>query len=288
MRARFEKISDDPQRSFLVLDRRVKSFDGSWHFHPEVELTLIVKSRGRRFVGDSIESFVEGDLVLLGPNLPHFWRSEGPAPTDGLVHSVVVQFKRDFLGEAIWTRPELVPIGRLLERAGRGLHFTGKTARGAAAVLRELAQAEGVEALARLLVLLGKLATDRRARPLASLTYAPVLNRQTEARVARVYEYAARHFQEAVTLPQLAKAAAMSPAAFSRYFKRTTGRAPSDFLNDLRLDHACRLLRETNLTVTRIGAEAGFATLTSFNRRFRERSRTTPRDYRRMFAEPKG
>jgi AraC-like DNA-binding protein len=284
MRARFEKVTADPQRSFFVCERKLARFDAPWHFHPEVELTLIVKGSGRRFVGDSIESFAEGDLVLLGPNLPHFWQSGESRPAAGCAHSVVIQFKRDFIGEAVWAQPEFSSIAHLLARSARGLHFTGRAAHKAAEDLRALPQAEGMAGLSRLLQVLGLLARDRQARPLASLSYAPVLNRETEARVARVYEYAASHFQEAVTLPQLARVAAMSPAAFSRYFKRVTGRAPSDFLNDLRLDHACRLLRESNLTITRVSADAGFNTLTSFNRRFRERTGATPRDYRRMLG----
>lgn len=284
MRARFEKIPADPRRSFYLGERRLARFDAPWHFHPEIELTLIVKSDGRRFVGDSIEPFAAGDLVLLGPNLPHFWQNGEPQTGRGQAHSVVVQFRQDFLGEEIWEKPEFTSIKRLIDRAGRGLHFTGRIASEAAREMRYLPELSGIGAITRLLALLEKLAASRNARPLASASYAPVLNRQTEDRLARVYTYASTHFQESVSLSQLARAAAMSPAAFSRYFKRTTGRAPSDFLNDLRVEQACRLLRDSNRTVTQIASEVGFTTLTSFNRRFRERTGTTPRDYRRTFA----
>ena len=281
MRARFEKVADDPQRSFQAREWRLERFDAPWHFHPEIELTLIVEGSGRRFVGDSIEPFEAGDLVMLGSGLPHFWQSGGEA----VAHSVVVQFRSDFLGGSIWEKPEFERIRRLIARAGRGLHFTGASAIEVAAGMRTLPDLTGMTGLARLLALLDKLAGIRRARPLASAVYAPVLNRQAEERISRVYAYAAEHFRDEVTLADLARAAAMSPAAFSRYFKHTTGRAPSDFLNDLRVEQACRQLRESNHTVTWIATDVGFATVTNFNRRFRERIGTTPRDYRRSFAD---
>jgi AraC-like DNA-binding protein len=287
MRARFEKIPSDPNRSFRCVERRIAQFDAPWHFHPEIELTLIEASSGRRFVGDSIEPFAPGDLVLLGSNLPHFWQNEpdvGPV-TKIPARALVVQFRDDFLGVEVWRKPEFAAIRRLLARAARGLHFSGPAARTAAADLRTLPRRTGLPALLRLLGVLETLAAARSVRPLASVSYAPVLDRRAEARLARVYAFAATHFRETVTLPQLARAAAMSPAAFSRYFKRSTGRAPSDFINDLRIEHACRLLRETDRTVTDIAADAGFPTLTNFNRRFRERTKATPRDYRRAFAE---
>ncbi len=285
MQARYEKITPDADRSFHVAEQRLVRFDAPWHFHPELELTWIVESRGRRFVGDSLAPFREGELVLLGPDLPHLWQNEGLQKRGSRAHSVVVQFGIGFLGREIYTHPEFQNIRLLFGAASRGLEFSREFSRTAAEDLQALRKLSGLRALTRLLELLERLSADRKARPLASLCYAPVLDRREEARLARVYGYAARHFRERVTLPRLARSAAMSPAAFSRYFKRSTGRAPSDFLNDLRIEHACRLLREGDRTVADIASEAGFSTLTNFNRRFRERAGTTPRDYRSTFHQ---
>jgi transcriptional regulator GlxA family with amidase domain len=124
---------------------------------------------------------------------------------------------------------------------------------------------------------LGSLAAHNiKARPLCTLNYAPVRDPHAGERITRVLAYAARHLADAPALPQLAKVAAMTPAAFSRYFKRATGRSPSDYLNDLRIEQAARRLRETDLPVTRIAHDVGFTTLTSFHRRFKERMSTTP------------
>ncbi len=285
MRARFEKVSVDATRSFVWLERRLARFDAPWHFHPEIELTLIVASHGRRFVGDSIEPFAEGDLVLLGPNLPHFWHTAGAQPPGSRAHSIVVQFREDFLGPAWWERPEFAAIHALLRRAARGIQFRGAAARSVAGVLREARPRSGLPALLQLASVLGTLAGASGARPLASAAYEPSLDRRSEERLARVYAHLMRNFREPVSLVQTARVAAMNPQAFSRYFKRATGRNFSAFLNGLRLDRAGELLRESSRTIADVAAESGFATLSSFNRRFRERQGSTPREYRRAYAE---
>jgi len=287
MRPIYEKIIPDPERSFHVAGQALKEFDAPWHFHPEIELTWIVESRGRRFVGDSIAPFQEGELVLLGKNLPHFWQNDGTQQSGSLARSVVVQFSSDFLGDEVWSRKEFQIIQRLLGRASRGLLFSRGCRAEVCAKMQMLTSLNGMKALVCLLDCLDRLAMDRNAKVLASIGYAPDLDRRKESRLARVFEFATLHFRESVSLPQLAEAARMSPAAFSRYFKRATGRAPSDFLNDLRIEYASRLLRETTRTVADIAADTGYSTLTNFNRRFRERVGMTPSVYRKLF-EMKG
>lgn len=285
MRAQFEKISADASRSFRVEERRINAFDAPWHFHPEIELTLILESRGRRFVGDSIEPFSEGDFVLLGSNLPHFWHTEGPQPPRSRAHSLVVQFQNDFLGAEIWTRPELLGIRRLLDDAARGLRFSGPMAQEAAGRMRRLPGLVGLAALAELLAVFDLLGRVRSARPLASAAYEPSLDRHGEKRLARVYSFLMRNFREPLSLERIARVAAMTPSAFSRYFKRATGRNVFVLLRELRVDCAGRLLRETERRVVDIAGESGFASLSSFNRRFREKTGCTPLECRRAFQD---
>lgn len=255
-------------------------FDAPWHFHPEIELTLIVKGAGRRFVGDSVEPFGPGDLILLGPNLPHFWHSEGAAR--GRAHSVVVQFRRDFLGPGFLERPEFADVARLLERSGRGLAFSPASPEFSAR-LRRVAALAAWPSLRELLDLLAELATAG-GRPLTRTPGSATLGARDEARLARVYAHLAEHFRDPVSLDDLARAAAMTPAAFSRYFKRLTRRNPSDVLNDVRIEHATRLLRDTSDSVADIAQASGFPTLSNFNRRFRERAGCSPREYRRVLG----
>lgn len=285
MRALFEKIPASPTQSFRVEERRISRFDSPWHFHPEIELTCILESRGRRFVGDSAERFAEGDLVLLGPNLPHFWHNEDSQLPKTKAHSIVVQFDLNFLGPAVWEKPEFAAIRRLLTRANRGLHFPGASSRLVVGRLRLLTKASGLHALTELLHILHLLAEARGGRSLATAAYEPSLNRQAEARLARVYAYLMENFRRPLTLAQIARIACMTPEAFSRYFKRVTGRNVSVFLTELRIDYAARLLRESNHSISDTSGEAGFVTLSSFNRHFRERMNCTPRHYRQVYRE---
>ena len=285
MRPRFEKIQAGLDHSFRVDERRLARFDAPWHFHPELELTFIVASRGRRFVGDSVERFAEGDLVLLGPNLPHFWHNEGRQPPGAKAHSVVVQFRGDFLGPDLWTKPEFAATERLCTRAARGLHFSGAVARQVSARILTLPRLAGLARLLELLALFDLLAGARNARLLASAAYEPNLGLHDEERLGRVYAFLMRRFREPLSLAQIARVAAMTPEAFSRYFKRVTGWNVSVFLNELRIDHAGRMLRETSRRVADVAGEAGFPTLSNFNRRFRGRTGFTPLAYRSAFVE---
>lgn len=284
MKASFEQVRVGHGRSYRVEEAVVERFTTPWHFHPEVELTWIVASRGRRIVGDSVESFVEGDLVLVGSELPHVWENQGRQVRGVRAQAVVVQFRKDFLGDEVWGRPEFAGVGRLLVRAERGLAFGPGVAARVGPMMRELARRRGMRGLVVLLEILDLLAGEREVRPLAAAGVAAGLDRTGQARVGRVVAYAASHVGGDLSLPRLAAEAGMTPAAFSRYFKRATGRNPSDFVNDLRVEEAGRMLREREWTVADVAGRAGFATLTSFHRRFKERMGMTPGQYRRVLA----
>jgi AraC-like DNA-binding protein len=285
MYAHFEKIIVAPTQSFRIEERSIARFDAPWHFHPEIELTHIVESRGRRFVGDSVEAFVEGDLVLLGPNLPHFWHNEDQQQSGAKAHSIVVQFKASFMGEQFWESPEFAELRRLLRRASRGLSFPGAPIPEITARLQNLTKLAALPALAELLTILHLLTHARNIRPLASSAYEPILDHLAEARFARVHAFLMQGFRAPLSLSEIAVVACMTPEAFSRYFKRMTGRNVSVFIAQLRIDYAASFLRETTHPIGDIAANSGFATLSSFNRHFLERMRCTPRQYRLVYQE---
>lgn len=283
MRAKFQKVPVNPERSFHLLERKLPRFTAPWHFHPEVELTLILAGRGRRFVGDSIEPFAEGDFVLIGPNLPHFWQSEEPRG-DARAHCMVVQFSPEVLGDRFLALPEFAAVRRLLTASSRGLQFTGQAAVEASLRLRALGTISGMSALLEFFAILDILAHAGAKRRLTSLAYEPSLDVQAERRLARVYKFLTARFREPLPLSQIARVAAMTPPGFSRYFRRVTGRNVSAFLNDLRVDHSARLLAESDRTVADIAGAVGYETLSNFNRRFRERMGMPPREYRQTLG----
>lgn len=259
-------------------------FTTPWHFHPEIELIWIIESSGRRFVGNSIETFAAGDLVLIGPNVPHLWLNDADRSRWKLARAIVIKFHPGFLGPDFFSKPELLQLQRLLQESLRGLVFTGPAAKKITQAMQALPAKEGMDALLKLLFILHRLSAAPR-RPLTSAGYAPSLNPEMEARVGKVYTFLMKRFREPLTLPQIARQAAMTPAAFSRFFKRVSRHNISVFLNDLRIDYASRELLQARRSITEIAFDSGFATLSSFNRRFRERRGCSPKAYQKTFEE---
>src|SRR5438552_12475625 len=183
MKARNEKVSPGGGASFICRRRIDPRFGFYWHFHPEIELTYIVRSRGRRFVGDSIEPYDDGDLVLLGPNLPHTWDSDPRRA--GRQEAVFCQFSQSFLGPDFLRAPELAPVRRLLDRSAHGLRFSGKTQKAAARRMRGMARLQGLSRLAALLEVLDLLARSRDVRPLSIREFARALRPRDAGRLDR-------------------------------------------------------------------------------------------------------
>jgi AraC-like DNA-binding protein len=280
MKARLEKVSPGAA-SFICRRRTDPRFGFYWHVHPEVELTYIVRSRGRRFVGDSIEPYDDGDLVLLGSHLPHTWDSD---PRRGGRHEALFcQFSEGFLGEDFLRAPELAAVRRLMDRSGLGLHFTGKTQRAAARRMEGMDRLQGVPRLAALLEVLDLLARSRDVRPLSSREFAPSLRSGDAGRIDRVCRILNERCTQRITLAEAAAAAHLSVPAFSRFFRRKTGRTLVAYLNELRTGLACRELIETDRSVSDIAFDSGFSNLSNFNRRFRRLKGMSPREFRRQF-----
>lgn len=278
MKIAFEKVISDSGSSFATREKRERGFKGIYHFHPELELTQILKGGGHRFVGDNISPFAEGDLVLLGPNLPHRYTSD---PGDHhLARARVVQFSEDHLGGGILTAPESADITLLLERASRGLSFGRKTSKRADEALAQLFAAKGFRRLICLLEVLELLATCRDARPICSAGYISNLSSFESDKVNSALNYLHKHLEDPLSLTDMAKHLKMSPSSCNRLFKKSLGKSFKSLLIEVRVSHACKLLVETDATIIVIAQQCGFTNLSNFNRRFKDFSGTTPRDYR--------
>jgi AraC-like DNA-binding protein len=283
MQASFESIVAGSHASFAYRSFKMRGFPFRWHFHPEYELTLIVSGEGRRFVGDHIGEFAAGDLVLLGRNLPHTWDSRPPATPRFRSHAICIQFADDFLGASFFGRPELARIRRLLKRSAVGLKF-GR--RSHTAVARRMLAMRELDPLGRLVELIGvldQLARGRDAVELSSPGFVPSLRSEDRQRIDRVYRFVNQHFSRGVRLEEAAGLVGMSASTFSRFFHRTSGKAFTTYVNELRIGSACRLLIETDRGIAEIALEVGFGNLSNFNRRFLELKQIRPRDYRQHF-----
>ncbi len=289
MKALYEKVAIDEQRSLAVRQYTQPYFDAPWHYHPEYELTYISHGYGRRFVGDHTELFTTGDLVLLGPELPHFWRSDDDFHQGTLtqqVEAIVVQFPASFAEQGLVTLPETQAVCQLLARARYGLRFRVAISQQLAPALHQLVTKTGLTQVLALLDILAQLTTDPDAYPLASDGYQLAPGAADTERLKRVLEFMLAHFREDIPLTDIAEVADMVPAAFCRYFKKRTRKSFIEYLTDLRVGYARKLLTTSNLTVGMIGLEAGFTNVSHFHRQFKRHTGMTPAQYQRVREKP--
>lgn len=282
MKALFEKVALTDQSSLLVRRFQLPYFDAPWHYHPEYELTYIVSGYGRRFVGDHVESFRAGDLVLLGPDLPHFWRCDDDfyvAEAPLLAESVVVQFPAAFGQRGLASVPEAGAIRNLLDRARYGLRFSPPVAQAVAPRLEQLVGRSGLDQLLAFLTILDHLTTDRNMTLLASDGYQLAPGQAETERMKRVLEFTLARFRDEIRIEQIASVAGMAPAAFCRYFKKRTRSSFIEYVNNLRIGHARKLLSDSDMPVGQVGLECGFNNGSHFHRQFKLHVGMTPLQY---------
>jgi len=281
-----ETTPQSSRESFHCEVVRGRSYGARWHFHPEVQLTLVLKSAGYRVVGDNIAPLSSGDLVLVGANLPHVWHQDETLPRKkDAVHAIVVRFREDFLGNHFLQSPELETMRRLLQRGGRGLHVTGRTRDTIARRMQELPSRRGLDRLLALLAIIHLLAASRHLRPIASASFAPELRDSDAPRMQRVMRFIHDHLDGMIDRRAVARCAALSDGAFSRFFKTRTGKTLPQYVNELRVGHACVQLRDAEARVADIALACGFENLANFNRQFRAITGMNPREYRGAFQD---
>ncbi len=279
MRAIREQVPRQLDEAVFCERLTANSYGTPWHFHPELELTLILKSSGHRIVGDNITSLQPGDLVLLGANLPHVYYQERGG---GRIEAIVVQFVENFAGNELLTHPSLRPIRLLFQRALRGLQIPKHTRDLVAERMHRIVEANPLRRIVELLGILEELSSSKELSPLCSPAYAPPLETADHNRVSRVMQYIHDHLQEPLSRERTAEAAALSVSAFSRFFKARTGRTFPTYVNELRLGRAARLLTESDERVADIARDCGFPNLSHFNRLFLHYKGIKPLQFRKQ------
>nr|WP_240895954.1 AraC family transcriptional regulator [Kineococcus siccus] len=272
--ASFEHIVPAHPLSWRLTTVAARQFESVWHFHPEFELTYVRRGHGTRLVGDSVGDYAPGSLTLIGPEVPHTYVS---TPGESEHVAVVVQFRRDFLGPEFFGHAVFEDVAAMLDGASRGLAFTSGDA-----PLRRLEELPPAEKTVELLGLLVRLAREG-GTPLTSGPGSPALDRATAARVEAMVGLMHARYAARLTLADVAAAAHLTPSSASRLFSRATGSGISIYLNVVRVNAACRLLRDTDLPVAAVAGQCGFSNLSNFNRRFRDVKGRTPREYRAGF-----
>lgn len=239
-----------------------------WHFHPEYEIQLITATSGRYFVGDHIGHFQPGNLVMMGPNLPHNWVSdlrEGEAVVE---RGLIVQFDAGFIAASMKAFPEMRHVESLLEAASWGLEFNAMTSAAALPLMREMLGAQGLRRVTLFLSLLDLLTQAQAPSKLSSLPYPIEEGQPSQTRINHALSYIGKHLSQDLREVDLAQIAGQSVTTFSRCFRKHTGLPFVQYVIRLRINLACQLLISSKASISDICFQAGFNNLSNFNRQF--------------------
>lgn len=286
MKIMHEKVSFAPRTMLKVKWDDFPHFTYPWHFHSEFEIVYVLKSSGKRFVADSIESFQEGDITLMGSYLPHFWKSDIPGDVDtgNRVNAIVVQFHKDFFREEINSYPEFHRISELMKRAERGIHFSKMSGEKIGKMLKRMLKLNGLERMLYFIKLMDTMARIENYRILASKAYLLEDHKELNNRLDKIMHFINTNYQRKITQEEIANKIGMTTAAFCRYFKEKTGKGFIFFINEMRIGYACKLLIENHLSISQVCFECGFNNISNFNRIFKRQTSYTPGEYQQQFV----
>jgi AraC-like DNA-binding protein len=280
----FQKIEANFNHSFYVEHMTFKYFPNPLQFHPDIELLLVIRGTGTRIIGDSIERFSPGDLVLIGENVPHVWYSDEKymQEDNSLTSEIIfVLFKKDVFGEPFWQLPESKTIVELIELSQRGVKLQGNTQREAASLMKSISEASGFKRIAILFLILEIIASKKEFQLLTSPTVREMINKSDSDRLNKVYRYVINNYHQDLTLDKVAAIANLSVPAFCRYFRKRTNKTFIRFLNEIRITHACRLLAEEEHSIAGICYTCGYTSVSYFIKKFKEVTGHTPLAYKK-------
>ncbi|WP_114782916.1 AraC family transcriptional regulator [Botryobacter ruber] len=276
MKAHVQKLPLSEYSSFVADKFITPYFETPWHYHSEYELVLILIGKGKRFVGNHVSDYNEGNLTFLGPDLPHLFRKEDEQAQGG---ALVIHFDEHFLGSSFRLIPEMQKINLLFQRSRMGMHLTGTCRKVIAEKMHEMLELQGMERLVCLLSVLNILA-DTDEYELLSSPDITGQNTKDNDRLNKVFDYVMTHFKEEIQLEEVAEVANMSYSGFCRYFKNRTKKNFSHFVNEIRIGYACKLLMESEASVSNVCFESGFNNLTNFNDQFKKVVKCTPYQFK--------
>ncbi|TSJ37353.1 helix-turn-helix domain-containing protein [Mucilaginibacter corticis] len=278
---------DSGNNSFSIREDIYPFLYNHWHYHPEIELTFIRKGTGIRLVGDSMAPFEDGDLILLGSNLPHMWRSDSiyfkNIPTLN-IEAIAIHFREDFWGSAFMQLPELRSIKEMLDIAKRGLKITGKTKDIVIDAMEKNIHVTGSKRVEFLLGILDIISRTNEYSLLATPGFNKTYDLTTTDKINLIYTYTFNNFKNNISIKDAAEAASLSPNSFCRYFKTRTLKTYWQFLLEIRIGYACKLLIENEKSVSQICYECGFNNLSNFNRQFKSLLNITPLQYAKSYT----
>ncbi len=287
MKPHYHKVPKNLENSFSLRKDVSANFESTWHYHPELELHYTKKGEGLRFIGDNISNFNSDEMLLLGENLPHTWKSHDAYlhPQSKLeVETMVMHFLPDCLGQEFLSLPEAYALTQLFKKAKNGLLIQGDTKRKLLRLLEAAHQAENLNRIALFISILSTLAETSEYEPITSAHAFYKSNQLETDRLNQIYTYTLKNYMNKISLAEIASLSCLSITSFCRYFKIMTNKTYTDFLSEIRISYACKLLIENKeLTIESISTETGFNNASNFFRQFKKTIGLTPKAYRKKY-----
>ncbi|WP_236976079.1 AraC family transcriptional regulator [Membranihabitans maritimus] len=257
-----------------------------WHYHPEYEITYIHRGRGTLFIGDRMENYDQNDIILIGPNLPHELRSDIRKNPDLYSESISAHFQHHFIGESFYNLPEVTKLNELLDKTKRGVRVTDSFTQ---SYIKEklimLPETTGLKRIVKLLQILERISESPGLIPLSSTSFMQSIDADQDHRINLVYEYVMQNFKESISIAEVAELINMTNTSFCRFFKERTNKSFVNYLNEIRVGYACKLLLEGELSISQIAYHSGFGNVSYFNKQFKKIKGTTPTEYLEDFLE---
>ena len=284
MRKALHKSSIPDSKVFLLKELKEPHFDPVWHAHSEYQLFVVLEGTGTRFIGETVTAFRPGELILLGPHIPHLWRSDEhyfDRNSSERTHGIVLYLDEHFPGSEMNEKDEFIQLRKLMQRARHGIQFVGQKKDAAITLMREMLLLDGMESIVSLFKLLHLLSGVRSTETICHSAYQEPYQKNEAQRMNIVYDHVMKNFSRQVSLAELANLVHMTPSSFSRYFTIRNNKTVSDFLKEVRIAQACKRLIDTDDMIADISYTCGFNTFSNFNVQFRQLVGCRPSEYRK-------
>jgi AraC-like DNA-binding protein/mannose-6-phosphate isomerase-like protein (cupin superfamily) len=285
MSALFEKIVIKENASFSIGIFQDNLEKCTWHYHDYYEISFITEGFGKRIVADSIEEFQPGDLVFLGRNLPHVWiaNKETLTPNNRSLEMVFLQLPPESLTSDFLVLPELKHVSNALKLSERGIRITGDTLNQVSNIMLQLPYLDNFERFLQFFRLMDIIGQSKDFVPLASINYKNMHFETKNKRILIIHEFLMKNYRESIDLKQIALLVNMAEGSLCRFFKSIVGITIFEYLNKIKVDYACKLLMDKNLSILDVALDSGFNNLSHFNKQFKKVNGATPIVYRSRF-----
>ncbi|HWZ36321.1 MAG TPA: helix-turn-helix domain-containing protein [Mucilaginibacter sp.] len=284
MKPQLLKVSNDLVHSFSSRQDKVPYINNHWHYHPEVELIYFRQGNGTRFIGDSIQHFQSGDVYLVGSNLPHYWRFDNSYFEDEQNNHAdvsVIHFNENFWGDSFLQLPENTVIRNILEKSKYGIKINGDDRGLLGRLIEATVKAEGPQKIMLLMESLMRIGSAKQVEVISSIGSRVDFATSENDRINAIYNYSIANFKRKIQIEEMAEVANISPNSFCRYFKSRTSKTYLQFINEIRVGHACKLLIENKMNLKQICYESGFHNFTSFHKYFKSITGKSPLVYQK-------